>query len=145
MYKIKKKFPEYPFAHRQWRHDGHCKLIHGHNWTFEIELSGNELDKNGFIYDFGKFKELKKHFANLFDHTLVVNSDDPLIHEFKKWEDAGIVKLTVVESCSSEGLAEEIYKMVCLFINESNPEIDIKVESVAVYEDNKNKGVFYAN
>jgi len=33
-----KKFGEYPFAHRQPLHDGMCKLVHGHNWTFEVEF-----------------------------------------------------------------------------------------------------------
>lgn len=82
MHRVTKVFKGYPFAHRQHTHDGHCRLIHGHNWDFEIALEADQLDENGFVYDFGKFGWLKEWLENMFDHTLLLNKDDPQLNFF---------------------------------------------------------------
>lgn len=76
MYQIRKKFGPYPAAHKQHLHKGHCRLVHGHNWTFEIKLQSTAVDQNGFVYDFGEFKALKATFEQVFDHTFLINSAD---------------------------------------------------------------------
>ena len=54
MMNCKKTYSDIPFAHRQHLHDGHCALIHGHNWSFTVTFSCHETDLNGFVVDFGK-------------------------------------------------------------------------------------------
>lgn len=100
-----KQFGEYPFAHRQPTHDGHCKLIHGHNWKIEVEFACNETDSNGFVVDFGKLKFLKELFEQLFDHTLVISKRDPKLEFIKEIESQGLAKLTIVDDVSAEGLS----------------------------------------
>ena len=51
-----KRYDNLPFAHRQPNHEGHCSLIHGHNWSFEFEFKASKLDGNGFVIDFGDLK-----------------------------------------------------------------------------------------
>lgn len=139
MYKIKKRLAGYPFAHRQHTHDGHCKLIHGHNWDFEIELGSSQLDENGFVYDFGKFKWLKAWLAERFDHTFVISMDDPELERFKKLWNDGLLNLLVVPSCSAEGLAKYVFDNVEGEIQENK---NVKLLSVTVYEDEKNSATY---
>ena len=95
-----------PAAHRQPKHDGHCRHIHGHNWAFEITFACDTLDECGFVVDFGKLKEVGVWFGLCFDHTLLVNADDPALESLEKNLDfAGLAKVAVVSDCGCEGLA----------------------------------------
>lgn len=136
MYSIQKRFDGFPFAHRQHTHEGHCKLIHGHNWDFEICLEGTELDENGFVYDFGKFKWLKEWLTHMFDHTCVISEDDPRLYEFKDAHKTGLLNLRVVPSCSAEGLAKFIYTHIIA------TDLKVKLAWVKVYEDHKNSACY---
>lgn len=144
MHKIKKVFKDYPFAHRQPTHDGHCKLVHGHNWDFEIVLECDELDGNGFVYDFGKFKWLRSWFEKMFDHTCLINEDDPELSLFKVLESQGLLDLRVVKSCSSEGLAELVYEELRMRLS-GDPDCKqrgVKVSYVMVHEDVHNSAIY---
>lgn len=159
MYQIKKKFAGYPFAHRQPNHSGHCKLIHGHNWDFEICLESQTLDENGFVYDFGKFKWLKEWLEDMFDHTLLLNQDDPELRYLtrvlrnqlddemiagKVPEVTQFAKIHIVPCCSSEGLAKYVYDYIeNHFETPPQTELGIKVVSVTVYEDDKNQATYF--
>ena len=142
MYKITKTFGEYPFAHRQHVHRGHCKYVHGHNWRFKVELESETLDENGFVYDFGNFKDLKKWFEEMFDHTLLINHDDPM----KDWfvdnakQDCGLIwDLRIVDSGSAEKLAEFVGFYIIGYLAEY---LDVRLISVTVMEDNKNAAIW---
>lgn len=145
MHYITKKFKGYPFAHRQSNHDGHCSLIHGHNWDFEICLGSNNLDENGFVYDFGKFKKLREWFDEMFDHTLVLNSDDPHLKYFEAQEEFGLAKVITIPSCSCEGIAKLIYnKIETMLMNDEDGRIRdfVHVSWVKVFEDHKNATIY---
>ena len=139
-YTISKTFLGYPFAHRQPKHDGHCSLIHGHNWDFTIELSAPEgqLAENDFVYDFGKFAWLKTWFTDMFDHTCVINATDPLIEKFTTMNSEGLINLKIVPSASAEGLAKLIYD----HISKQDLGTDVTLVSVTVHEDYKNQAKY---
>ena len=143
MYQISKTFGEYPFGHRQHMHDGHCKFVHGHNWRFRIEMQSETLDQNGFVYDFGKFKELKKWFDYMFDHTLLINGDDPMIDFFKENEivnNCKIWDMRIVPSGSAENLAKYIYEHIEQeYIQKTSK---YRLVSVTVLEDSKNTATY---
>lgn len=150
MYRITKRFNDYPFAHRQPSHDGHCKLIHGHNWDFEICLEASQLDENGFVYDFGKFGWLKSQFDAMFDHTLVLNQDDPHLEYIRRVlgdQQSGqreifqFANIVTVPSCSCEGLAEFVYNLLSETI-EADTDGRVRVQYVKVYEDRKNTAIY---
>lgn len=103
-----KVYSDIPFAHRQHRHDGHCRLVHGHNWTFRLTFACSEPDSNGFVVDFGDLKFLKQWIERHLDHACVFNEDDPLRETLvsavpEAW------KVYVVPSCSCEGLARHLH------------------------------------
>ena len=69
-----KSYEDFPCSHRQWRHDGHCRFVHGYSRTFTFWFAAKELDKNGFVVDFSGLKPLEKRLKEQFDHTFLVNS-----------------------------------------------------------------------
>jgi len=142
MYKVIKTFGEYPFAHRQHTHTGHCQYIHGHNWRIRITLCSDQLDENGFVYDFGKFKKLKEWFNHMFDHTLLINEDDPHLDFFKSntWIDSHMLwDMRIIPSGSAEKLAEYIYAKIPNYVKADN---DVYLESIEVFEDAKNVAIY---
>lgn len=143
MYTITKQLKGYPFAHRQPSHDGHCALVHGHNWDFEITLGATELDENGFIYDFGKLEWLKTWLEQMFDHTLVLNEDDPQLGYLQlHLERPGLADIKTIPSCSCEGIAEYVFKHLTKeFEEKTNGRVS--VVRVTVFEDYKNSATYY--
>ena len=145
MITIKKRLNDYPFAHRQHTHDGHCKLIHGHNWDFELTFACTEFDENGFVYDFGKLGWLKELLENNFDHTLVLSEDDPHIDHFHKILASDcpdiFADIKVLPSCSCEGIARWVYETFNPII-EARTENRVWLTRVTVYEDRKNSATY---
>jgi 6-pyruvoyl tetrahydropterin synthase/QueD family protein len=72
MYRIRKSI-DIDFAHHIRGHGGPCIHVHGHTWKFEVDLSAEELDEDGFVVD---FKALKRGVLEpchaLLDHALAV-------------------------------------------------------------------------
>lgn len=131
----KKIYSDLPFAHRQHKHTGHCSKIHGHSWSFEFEFAATELDHAGFVVDFGALKELKAWINEHFDHTLVMNRDDPLMYALLSMKGAAYV--TVVDSCSSEGIASHIAEYAGHFVRNLTG-FRTWLHRVTVHEDSKN-------
>jgi 6-pyruvoyltetrahydropterin/6-carboxytetrahydropterin synthase len=151
-----KKYSEFPFAHRQHNHDGHCRLIHGHNFDFEFTFGCEQLDENGFVIDFGKLKHLKEWLTKHFDHTLVLNERDPMLPHLQEAlsdcsstrirPDLELSKIVVVPNCGAEGLAQWL-------LMEANRNFfghaqrlyaarHVEVVKVTVYEDSRNSATF---
>lgn len=144
MITCQKKYENLPFAHRQHKHDGHCALIHGHNWSFEFTFAADVLDRNGFVVDFGKLGWLKEWLESQFDHTLVLNEDDPLLGHLQKHLIAfKLANIVVVPNGGAEGLAQWVLEQVNGSGADAMGPIDwvergIRVIKVTVAEDSKN-------
>jgi len=52
-----KSYEDFPCSHRQWRHEGHCRLVHGYSRSFTFWFTAIKLDLNGLIIR----KEIKKY------------------------------------------------------------------------------------
>lgn len=136
-----KTYADIPFAHRQHRHDGHCRLIHGHNWSLTLTFGCREPDENGFVVDFGKLKYLKDWITQNLDHACVFNRDDPLREQLLAVGDATAWKPYVVDSCSCEGLAQHLFEVFDPLVREHTNGRAYLLE-VAVIEDSKNSGAY---
>ncbi len=136
MFTCSKKYLELPFAHRQPFHKGHCSTIHGHNWTFEFEFAAKERDECGFVVDFGKLKWLKLWLDRKFDHTLVLNDNDPMLGHIR--DSLGdMATITLVPNCSSEGIAEYLMREVGKRLLEYTDN-RVSLIKVKVIEDSRN-------
>jgi 6-pyruvoyltetrahydropterin/6-carboxytetrahydropterin synthase len=122
-------------------HDGHCKLIHGHNWSFTITFAG-EPDMNGFVMDFGKLKTLRDTFMEVFDHRLLLNENDPLreeiVHFLRRHK---LDNATLVQDCSCEGIAQLVYGLANALVHDKTAG-RVTIESVTVFEDSKNSATY---
>lgn len=135
-----KVYPDLPFAHRQHRHDGHCQLVHGHNWTFVFTFGCRETDGNGFVVDFGRLKFIKRWLEDTFDHACVFNEDDPL-RETLVGAAAEAWKPVVVPDCSCEGLARLAFERVDALVRGESAGRAFLV-AVEVREDARNSARF---
>lgn len=158
MFTCSKKYSDLPFAHRQHNHGGHCRLIHGHNWAFHFTFASKERDANGFVIDFGDLKWLKQYLVDMFDHTLVLNQDDPGLEYLKivltKTEDvAGMpnigplltmfpfAAIRIVPNAGAEGLAQYVFEEVDRRLRAITND-RVFLHSLVVSEDEKNSATY---
>ena len=104
-----KHFRDYPCSHRQWKHQGHCRYVHGYSRSFTFWFASNELDKNGFVVDFSSLKPLEEKLREFFDHTFLVNSDDPLMQTWKKLHSEKALDLRVMKNVGMESTAQLVW------------------------------------
>ncbi|KGG12807.1 MULTISPECIES: 6-carboxytetrahydropterin synthase [Prochlorococcus] len=108
-YSCSKRFEGFPCCHRQWRHAGHCKFVHGYSRSFRFWFSATKLDENGFIVDFSNLQSLQEKLKEHFDHTFLVNSDDPLLSTWKELHSNGALDLRIMKNVGMESTAELIW------------------------------------
>jgi len=101
---------EFPVAYKQWRADTHCSKVHGYSYSIKFYFGANELDKRGWVIDFGGLKELRQILREQFDHKTLIAQDDPDLEKFREMEKQGTLQLTVVPAMGCEALADMIYK-----------------------------------
>ncbi|MGB7564212.1 MAG: 6-carboxytetrahydropterin synthase [Prochlorococcaceae cyanobacterium] len=108
-YTCSKTFSGYPCCHRQWRHDGHCRFVHGYSRSFSFEFRSLHLDPNGFVVDFSSLKDLEAQLAAHFDHTFLASADDPLLPQWQALHGQGALDLRVMANVGMEASAELVW------------------------------------
>lgn len=140
MLTCKKTYSDIPFAHRQHTHDGHCALIHGHNWSITLTFACHKTDKNGFVIDFGKLKYIKNWIDEHLDHACLFNEDDAAAR--KMLTDFGnLFKTHVLPNCSCEGIAQHLHKIFDQMVR-SETDNRVWITMIEVTEDTKNSAVY---
>jgi 6-pyruvoyltetrahydropterin/6-carboxytetrahydropterin synthase len=104
-----KRFSDYPCCHRQWRHPGHCRFVHGYSRSFTCWFQARRLDRHGFVVDFSSLRPLEQRLAAQFDHTFLVNADDPLLDQWRALHEQGALDLRVMENVGMEASAELVW------------------------------------
>ena len=97
-YTCSKQFLDFPCCHRQWSHPGHCHFLHGYSRSFKFWFAAEKLDKYGFVVDFSSLKPLEKLLKQQFDHTFLVNEDDPLMQDWKRLHEEGALNLRIMKN-----------------------------------------------
>lgn len=91
--------------------------------------------------DFGQLKPIAAWLEAHFDHTLLLDDDDPLMPEFKELERKGACKLVTFNNVGMEGSAKFVFdyvnRWVLAFTNGR-----VSVHSVECRENNKNSARF---
>ena len=102
----------FPVAYRQYKADSHCNLIHGYSFSMKFYFGCDQLDARNWSSDYGGLKDLKVFLESMFDHTLLVSSDDPEIETYKLLQEKKMAKLTILPRLGCEGLSDMLYKYV---------------------------------
>jgi len=137
-----KTFKNYPCAHRQWRHNGHCAFIHGYSRQFKLTFSAKALTETHFVMDFGGLKSVKDFLFQHFDHTLLINSDDPMLVYFKELEKLGACRLVILQNVSMESTSLFVWQNVNQILLER--ELGrVCCHSVETRENDKNSGIYF--
>jgi 6-pyruvoyltetrahydropterin/6-carboxytetrahydropterin synthase len=81
MYLIKKEF-NIAIGHRLFHHTGKCHNIHGHGLKIIVRVNGDALNPKGMIIDFYDLKTIAEPIIDVWDHALILNSNDSKLINF---------------------------------------------------------------
>lgn len=132
-----KTFRNFPCAHRRFRHEGHCAWVHGYSRSFTMWFRATELTENGFVMDFGQLKPVKAWLEDTFDHTLLLDTGDPLIPQFREIEQQGGCKLVIFDDVGMEGTCAFVKDWVDRWLLEETKG-RVWLHSIEVRENDKN-------
>lgn len=132
-----KTFRNFPCAHRRFRHEGHCAWVHGYSRSFTMWFRATELTENGFVMDFGQLKPVKAWLEDTFDHTLLLDTGDPLIPQFREIEQQGGCKLVIYDDVGMEGTCAFVKDWVDRWLLEETKG-RVWLHSIEVRENDKN-------
>jgi 6-pyruvoyltetrahydropterin/6-carboxytetrahydropterin synthase len=149
---------------RQWRAThSHCSTLHGYSIGIKLVFECDTLDDKNWCMDFGGLKEFKAWADHMFDHTLVVAEDDPMLSFFQEmnrvvdmgsanpnsevpYERGALCDLRIVPGVGCEMFAKLCYdKMAELIASGTmryplNP--TVRVKSVEVFEHGANSATY---
>jgi 6-pyruvoyltetrahydropterin/6-carboxytetrahydropterin synthase len=142
MLRSTKMFSNYPCAHRQYKHTGNCALVHGYSRSFFFVFGSQTQDSCGFVVDFGDLKWLRDWLDHMFDHTLLLEVDDPLLPLFRVIESAGGADIRLMPyGVGMEGTAQ----LLCEYADHELRKLTkgrCWVDSVEALENDKNSAIF---
>lgn len=141
MYRSTKSYYSLPCSHRQWRDNGHCKFVHGYDRSVHLVFQTKSLDDKNWVMDFGGLKEIKKWLEYTFDHTLLINEDDPELDFFKDMDARGLCQLRILPNIGMEGSSKFIFDYVDNWLNEET-QGRVQLYSVECRENEKNSAIF---
>lgn len=158
---------------RQWRAThSHCSTLHGYSIGVKFVFQSETLDERNWCFDFGNMKPIKEYLDHMFDHTMLIAEDDPLLPMFRKmatwssdpeyanefsilssrqpYEESRVVDLRIVPSVGCEGFAKQIYEAASVILDNMRAGTagryklsdDIHLKSVEVFEHGANSAIY---
>lgn len=127
---------------RQWRADSHCNKVHGYALSVHIEFEADELDHRNWVIDFGGMKAVKQWLEDMFDHKLVVASDDPNLDEFYSMEEFGMADIREMDNVGCEAFAEAVAVFVDRWLLENDHKPRVRLHHVTIREHGANSATF---
>jgi 6-pyruvoyltetrahydropterin/6-carboxytetrahydropterin synthase len=92
--------------------------------------------------DFGGLKPVKAFLEDLFDHTLLINEDDPEMEFFVEMDRRQLCKLRVMPNIGMEGSSKFIFDWVDDWVQKESGG-RVQVYSVECRENEKNSAIYY--
>jgi 6-pyruvoyltetrahydropterin/6-carboxytetrahydropterin synthase len=142
MFRSTKSFFHMPCAHRQWRDTGHCRFVHGYDRSVHLVFDCESLDDKMWVMDFGGLKPVRAFLEDLFDHTLLINQDDPELPFFRDMESRGLCKLRILPNIGMEGSSKYIADWIEPWLAEQTGS-RVRLYSVECRENERNSAIYY--
>jgi 6-pyruvoyltetrahydropterin/6-carboxytetrahydropterin synthase len=135
-----KTFRNYPCSHRRWRHDGHCKNVHGYSREFTFTFRAESLTEEGFVIDFGKLGFIKEFLDEHFDHTLLLDEDDPCLPALREFSGRfEFAKIVTFPDVGMEGTSRFLHLSLSGRLADLTDD-RVWIHSIEVRENDKNAG-----
>jgi len=151
MYLSTKLFENYSVAIRQWKAaHSHCELLHGYALKFKVWFESDidkQLDEMNWIVDFGGFKDppigngLKDWMNYMWDHTTLIQADDPYRSYFEALQVEGLAKVHFLEKMGAESCAKLVYDKFNDVLSKTDA-ARCKVIKVECFETDKNSAIY---
>ena len=145
-----KLFDGFSCVFRQWKAENtHCRFMHGYGVSFRVWFEGS-LDDRNWVWDFGGMKRAqtkidgmspKAWMDYMFDHTILVAKDDPMINLINDLEHNQIAQVRVVEATGAEKFAEFIFNKLNKFV-QTETDSRVSVAKVEFMEHGKNTAIY---
>ena len=142
MYKSTKVFDNYSVALRQHKaKHSHCQLLHGYALKFKVWFTADELDDMNWVVDFGGFKHngLKEWMNYMFDHTTLLEKDDPYLDLFQSVPE--ICSLRVMDKMGCESLSKLVFDKFNDVLSKTDAG-RCRVIKVECFENDKNSAIY---
>lgn len=149
-----KVFDNYSVAIRQHKAThSHCQLLHGYALKFKVWFESKETDVNkqldemNWIMDYGGFKSqptgngLKDWMNNMWDHTLLIEADDPYFDFFQSAASEGVCKLVSMSPIGAESAAKLTFDRFNDVLSKTGGG-RLKVVKVECWEADKNSSIY---
>ena len=123
--------------------------MHGYGVSFRVWFEGS-LDERNWVWDFGGMKRAqtkidgmspKEWMDYMFDHTVLVAKDDPMLALINDLERYEIGQVRVIEATGAEKFAQFIYHKLDKFVAEET-DGRVKVAKVEFMEHGKNTAIY---
>lgn len=122
---------------RQWRAQSHCRYLHGYALQIEFTIFAPYPTDEGWVFDFGQFKEIRSWLADQFDHKLVIAEDDPHKVELISLGSLGLADVRILPAVGCEAFAAHIHNHAALMIKRASCErAELKRTTVFEHESN---------
>ena len=145
-----KLFDGFSCVFRQWKAENtHCRFMHGYGVSFRVWFEGG-LDDRNWVWDFGGMKRAqtkidgmnpKAWMDYMFDHTILVAKDDPMLSLINELEHNQIAQVRVVEATGAEKFAEFIFSKLNKFV-QTETDGRVRVAKVEFMEHGKNTAIY---
>lgn len=155
-YQSTKLFDNYSVAIRQHKAvHSHCQLLHGYALKFKVTFESVEedvdkqLDEMNWIMDYGGFKSqptgngLKDWMNNMWDHTTLIEKDDPYLPIFEELatENPPVLKLITMDKIGAESAARMVFEKFNDVMSKTGGG-RVKVVKVECWENDKNSSIY---
>jgi 6-pyruvoyltetrahydropterin/6-carboxytetrahydropterin synthase len=134
---------------RQWRSThSHCSQVHGYSIGVKFVFECDTLDERNWVMDFGGLKGVKQWLEYMFDHTMCVAEDDPMLPFWKQMaenpETAHAINLRIVPAVGCERFSELVFDYVTKMLDDTRDELlnpTVRLKSVEVFEHGANSAI----
>jgi|TARA_R110000744_G_scaffold147658_2_gene260693 6-pyruvoyltetrahydropterin/6-carboxytetrahydropterin synthase len=129
-------------AFRQPKATSHCRFIHGYRLKAKFWFESNKLDSNNWVVDFGSLKHLKKVLEKQFDHTLCIDSNDPLLADLQSLNDRGAADIRIMDGVGIEMIAKWCYGAANDHLDRGTMPNGARCVKVEVWEHEGNSAIY---
>lgn len=138
---------------RQWRSThSHCSMVHGYSIGVKLVFECDTLDERNWVMDFGGLKPLKQWLEYMFDHTMCVAEDDPLLPFWQSMatnlDTHHAIDLRIVPAVGCERFAEQVFDYVTNYLDENRDTLlnpTVRLKSAEVFEHGANSSICELN